>query len=80
MINIPKKERTKFETMLCGQAQGLGLDSQEYLRKVWYHEQASKLGEYTAMVLVNDLLELLPVSPIVEQKDTDILGRICLRN
>lgn len=62
MINIPDKEQKRFEGMLRRQAQEFGLSAEEYLRKVWYHEQASRLGEYTAIVLTNDLLELVPHS------------------
>jgi hypothetical protein len=60
MITIPNNEKVKFENTVCGQARNYGLDKEGYLRKVWYHEQASRLGEYMAMVLVNDLLELFP--------------------
>lgn len=33
----------------------------EYPRKVWYHEEAAKLSEYTAMVLMEELLQSLPL-------------------
>ena len=59
MITIPKSEQERFEAILCGQAQNFGLTSEEYLRKVWYHEQATKLGEYVAMTLVEELLPLV---------------------
>lgn len=62
MINVPKSERSKFEAIICGQAQHFGLTPEEYLRKVWYHEEASKLGEYVAMSLVNEILPLVPAS------------------
>lgn len=56
MIVVPKSEQAKFETMLFGQAKRFGLTPEEYLKKVWYHEEASKLGEYVAMVLLEELL------------------------
>lgn len=62
MINIPRSERGKFEAILYGQARHFGLTPEEYLRKVWYHEEASKLGEYVAMSLVNEILPLVPAS------------------
>ena len=62
MLTIPKSEQSKFENIICGQAQRFGLTPEEYLRKVWYHEEASKLGEYIAMTLVEQILSLLPVS------------------
>ena len=44
--------------MLKGQAARYGLEPDEYLRKIWYHEQASRIGEYIAMALLDDLLKL----------------------
>jgi len=58
---ISNRERQKFSNFLLGQAQIYGLTPDEYLRKVWYHEQASRLGEYVAMVLLEQLLPLAPV-------------------
>lgn len=71
MIAIPKSEQERFEAILCGQAQNFGLTPEEYLRKVWYHEQATKLGEYIAMTLVEELLPLVPV-PQSSGKETVI--------
>jgi len=59
MIDIPKSERTRFEDILRGQSQHYGLQPEEYLRKVWYHEEAAKLGEYIALSLLDELLPLL---------------------
>ena len=58
MTTIPKSERNRFETLLNAQAKRYGLRPDEYLRKVWYHEEAAKLGEYMAMVLLDELLPL----------------------
>jgi hypothetical protein len=60
VITIPDSERQIFESLLLGQAKLFGLAPDEYLRKVWYHEEASKLGEYVAMVLLDQLLTILP--------------------
>jgi hypothetical protein len=60
VINISKAERTRFESILCSQSQRYGLQPEEYLRKVWYHEEAAKLGEYMALSLLDELLPLLP--------------------
>ena len=73
MVTIPDNERIKFENLLIGQAQRFGLTPEEYLRKVWYHEEASKVGEYVAMMLLDELLALIP--PIaaeegIEEEDT----------
>jgi hypothetical protein len=59
MVNIPKSEKVRFETTLNGQAQRFGLAPDEYLRKVWYHEEAAKLGEYVALSLMDELLLLV---------------------
>jgi len=68
MITIPKSEQERFEAILCGQAQNFGLTSEEYLRKVWYHEQATKLGEYVAMSLLEELLPLVLI-PQADEKE-----------
>jgi len=60
MINIPKSEQTRFEDILRGQCQRYGFQPEEYLRKVWYHEEAAKLGEYMALSILDELLPLLP--------------------
>jgi hypothetical protein len=60
MINIPKGERTRFEDILRGKSHLYGLQPKEYLRNVWYHEEAAKLGEYMALSLLDELLPLLP--------------------
>lgn len=65
---IPDNERMKFENLLLGQAQRFGLTPEEYLRKVWYHEQASRLGEYMAMVLLE---QLLPLAPIQSEEEVE---------
>lgn len=69
MIDIPKSEQERFEAILYGQAQNFGLTTEEYLRKVWYHEQATKLGEYVAMTLLEELLSLV-IIPQSGQKET----------
>lgn len=67
MVTIPDSERIKFENLLIGQAQHFGLMPEEYLRKIWYHEEASKLGEYVAMMILDMLLAL--ISPITQKED-----------
>lgn len=62
MITIPKTEQERFDATLCGQALNFGLAPEEYLRKVWYHEQATKLGEFVAMTLLEELLSLIVTS------------------
>ena len=70
---IPVSERQRFENLLSGQAQKYGLEPDEYLRKIWYHEQASKLGEYVAMMLLEELLPFASaiLSPVeAEERET----------
>lgn len=64
MITIPESERMAFETFLINQGRRLTLTPEEYLRKVWYHEQAARIGEYMAMVLLDLLLPLVPAVTI----------------
>ena len=59
MLRLPEQERTRFHSLIKGQAAGYGLEPDEYLRKIWYHEQASRIGEYVAMALLEDLLKLV---------------------
>ncbi len=60
MVSIPDVERTRFDSLLIGEANRIGLGVDEYLRKVWYHQQAAQLGEYVAMALLAQLLEIAP--------------------
>lgn len=69
MKEIPISERQRFENLLLGQAERYGLAPEEYLRKVWYHEEASRFGEYVAMTLLEELLPLVPI-PESDEKDT----------
>ena len=62
MITIPKTEQERFSATLGGQARNFGLAPEDYLKKVWYHEQATKLGEYIAMVMLEELLSLVAAS------------------
>lgn len=63
-MNVPKIEQVRFIKMIKGQSQQFGLSEQEYIQKVWYHENASKLGEYMAMNLAEQLVGL--VAPVAE--------------
>lgn len=69
MRTIPIEERQRFENLLLGQAQRYGLAPEDYLRKVWYHEQASMLGEYMAMTLLEQLLPLVPALESSEEQE-----------
>jgi len=61
-MTIPISERQSFENCLLGQAGRFGLSPEEYLRKVWYHEEAAKIGEYMAMTILEQLLSLAPTN------------------
>ena len=58
---IPDAEKKVFETIITGQANKLGLEPREYLRKIWYHEQAAQIGEYMALTLVDELSSILNI-------------------
>ena len=59
-MQMPVKEIMRCESVVAGQAERFGLSSEDYLRKVWYHEQAARIGEYLAMVLLDQVLSMLP--------------------
>ena len=59
MIVMPDIEKDRFETLVQGEARRFGIGPREYLQKVWCHEEAARLGEYVAMVLMNELLQSL---------------------
>lgn len=76
MVGIPENERARFEKLILGNAKVFGLTPEDYLRKVWYHEEASKVGEYIAMVFLDQLLPLLSTLATKgeEQKDDSIIS------
>ncbi len=56
---IPDGEYERFKSNVKAESARFGLTIDEYIKKVWYHEQAAKLGEYTALVLVDSLINAL---------------------
>lgn len=62
MKTMPTSERHRFETLILRQSERYGLTPDEYLRKIWYHEEAAKMGEYMAMSLLDELLPFLPIN------------------
>ena len=72
MIIVPETEQDRFDSILGGQAVNFGLTPEEYLRKVWYHEQATKLGEYVAMAMLEELLSLVIASQTGEKEMTTV--------
>ena len=67
-MSIPNTESRKSNGLLLGQAARYKMTPYEYLHKVWYHEEAAKLGEYVAMTLLQQLVSILDVKdkPIPE--------------
>ena len=61
-ISIPRSERERFLNIVAGEASRYRMDVREYVRKVWYHQQAARLGEYVALMLVDLLLTMIPES------------------
>ena len=72
MVAIPKGELTRFKSLILGNAKRFGLTPEDYLRKVWYHEEASKLGEYVALVLMDELLPLIPVTDSDKKEEKQV--------
>lgn len=69
MLHMPESEKDRFKSALNVQAKLFALTPEEYLRKIWYHEQTSKIGEYTALALTEDLVSLAPQQSDGEVKD-----------
>jgi hypothetical protein len=65
-MNIPDSERKRFENLISAQANRYGLGVEEYLRKVWYHEEAARLGEYVAGSFVDELNVIIPKNTQIE--------------
>lgn len=55
-MQIPDSEYEKFQKILESRALNFGMSVPEYLDKIWYHAQATKSGEYMAM-LIKDILK-----------------------
>ncbi len=60
MVMIPEAEHDRFVNLILGNARLFGMTPEDYLRKVWYHEEASRIGEYMALVLLDQLLAITP--------------------
>jgi hypothetical protein len=62
MITISATERLNFVNLLKGKANLFAMTPEDYLRKIWYHEEASKVGAFVALNLLDNLLGLLSIS------------------
>lgn len=60
-MTISTTEQEKFVSLVKGNATLFAMTPEDYLRKVWYHEEASKVGELVALNLFEHLLSLLPI-------------------
>lgn len=61
VITLPDHEKARFDAHVRAYARQFDLTPEDYIRKVWYHENAARLGEYVAIVLVNELVQLAPM-------------------
>jgi hypothetical protein len=66
MIMVPQSENERFVEIINGQARRFNLEPKDYLQKIWYHEEAAKLGEYVALSLMDELLPLIPCIKVDE--------------
>ena len=71
VTSIPESERLRYETMIIGNARRFGLSPEDYLRKIWYHEQASRVGEYVAISMVDWLLRFLPPEEVMDESQEE---------
>ncbi len=58
MLTIPNVEQERFTLLVEAEARRYGMMVRDYLRKVWYHEAATKFGEYVALSQVDELISL----------------------
>ena len=59
--DFPQSEAMIFESHIQAEAARYGMPPVKYIRKVWYHQQAAKLGEYMALTLVDALVDLAAI-------------------
>ncbi len=73
MTAIPQAEQNRFANIVKARASTYAMTPEDYLRKVWYHEEASKVGEFVALTMLEHLLSLLPStgSPETGEQHTD---------
>ena len=70
-MTMPESERIRFESYIRGQAERYDLTPEEYLRKIWYHEEAARIGEYMAMTLLEQLIPLAPVDESGDEAEVE---------
>jgi len=56
MTVIPDIEYERFKAFLKAEASRYSLTIDDYISKIWYHEQAAKCGEYMAICMKDILL------------------------
>lgn len=61
---IPDGEYDRFKAHANAESKRYGLTLDDYFKKVWYHEQAAKLGEYVALCLVDIIINALSVGEL----------------
>ena len=74
MLQLPDSEKRLFINLVTAQARQIGMTPKEYIRKVWYHEQAARLGEFTALGLVEQLTSVIGGDGVdeVRQETTEV--------
>lgn len=53
---LPDGEYERFKSHIKAESARFGLTIDDYVKKVWYHEQAAKIGEYVALCLSDILI------------------------
>ena len=71
MLAIPSAERERFISIVNAVASRYKMSFEDYIRKVWYHQEAAILGEYVALTLANQLMDIVPIvqEDAIEQSD-----------
>ena len=71
MIELPSAEKQAFFNLVAAQARQAGVSPRDYIRKIWYHEQAAKIGEYAALSLVEQLTTLIDNRTVDQGVDSE---------
>jgi len=58
-INLPDIEVIKFRKIAEARAKEYAMSAEEYLQKIWYHENAAKIGEHLAITFLGEMLKII---------------------
>lgn len=66
---VSESNAIRCENLLYAEAKKYLLSPKDYLRKIWYHQQAAIIGEYFASVLLDGIIPFAPLAMEPEVKE-----------